>query len=256
MILNDRIGELERHNDVFEAKMSRIDSLMDDLGKAGDQDNQAVRNQYAQLRLKFDELREGFKILSGRLEEAEYSLRRQENSDKSVQAKLDRLDKNITLNTNRLIRLDDYLGFEVSEKKNSGIKPKAAADEKLSEVQLYELAKQAFDKGDFENARKGFQKVLKRFPNSQNADNARFWIGETYYREKWYDKAILEYQKVIEEYPKGNKVSAALLKQGIAFYNLGEKTNAGLVLKEVIRRFPQSNEAKIAKQKLKTFKKQ
>ncbi|MBW1759740.1 MAG: tol-pal system protein YbgF, partial [Deltaproteobacteria bacterium] len=122
----------------------------------------------------------------------------------------------------------DYLGFEISEKKNSGIKYKAAADEKLSEVQLYELAKQVFDKGDFENARKGFQKVLKRFPNSRNADNARFWIGETYYREKWYDKAILEYQKVIEEYPKGNKVSAALLKQGIAFYNLGEKTNAGL----------------------------
>jgi TolA-binding protein len=58
---------------------------------------------------------------------------------------------------------------------------------------------------------------LKRFPKSDNADNAQFWIGEIYYRQKWYETAILEYQKVIENYPKGNKVQASLLKQGFAF---------------------------------------
>ena len=41
--------------------------------------------------------------------------------------------------------------------------------------------------------------MLKRFPQSDQADNAQFWIGETYYRENWYEKAILEYQKVIEK---------------------------------------------------------
>ena len=58
---------------------------------------------------------------------------------------------------------------------------------------------------------------MEKYPKSNSADNAQFWIGEIYYREKWYEKAILEYQKVIENYPQGNKISAALLKQGLHF---------------------------------------
>ena len=115
------------------------------------------------------------------------------------------------------------------------------------------LAKEAFDKGDFESAREGFQKLLKRYPDSENADNAQFWIGETYYREQWYEKAILEYQKVIEKYPEGNKVQASLLKQGFAFKNLGDKANAGLILKELVKKYPDSTEAEIARKKLQEF---
>ncbi|MCP4371246.1 MAG: tol-pal system protein YbgF, partial [Deltaproteobacteria bacterium] len=95
--------------------------------------------------------------------------------------------------------------------------------------------------------------LLDRYPKSKSADNAQFWIGEIYYREKWYEKAILEYQKVIENYPKGNKDQASLLKQGFAFYNLKDKPNSRLIFKELIKKFPGSNEAKIAKKKLKEF---
>jgi len=115
------------------------------------------------------------------------------------------------------------------------------------------LAKQAFDQGDFETAREGFQKLIKQHPKSKNADNAQFWIGEIYYREKWYEKAIIEYQNVIEKHPKGNKVPASLLKQGFAFYNLGDKANARLILTELLKKYPKSNESKIARQKLKEF---
>jgi len=83
------------------------------------------------------------------------------------------------------------------------------------------------------------------------ADNAQFWIGEIYYNQKWYEKAILEYQKVIENYPNGNKVQSALLKQGFSFFNLGDKANARLIFTELIKKYPKSNEAEIAKKKLK-----
>ena len=116
---------------------------------------------------------------------------------------------------------------------------------------LYFSAKQSFDQGDLKKAREGFQKFIQKYPQSKNADNAQFWIGETFYRERWYEKAILEYQKVIEKYPKGNKVQSAFLKQGLAFLNLEDKTNARLILTELVKKFPKSNEARIAKQKLK-----
>ena len=113
------------------------------------------------------------------------------------------------------------------------------------------FTKQAFDQGDSDAARKKFQELIQRYPKSERADNAQFWIGEIYYREKWYEKAILEYQKVIEKYPKGNKVPASLLKQGFAFSNLGDKSNSRLILEELIKKYPNSNEAKIAKDKVK-----
>jgi tol-pal system protein YbgF len=94
---------------------------------------------------------------------------------------------------------------------------------------------------------------LKRYPKSDNADNAQFWIGEIYYRQKWYETAILEYQKVIENYPKGNKVQASLLKQGFAFFNLEDTANARLILMELVRKYPKSNEAVIAREKLKAM---
>jgi tol-pal system protein YbgF len=118
---------------------------------------------------------------------------------------------------------------------------------------IYKPAKGAFDAGKNEEARRGFAKLIEKFPKSQHADNAQFWIGETYYQEKWFEKAILEYQKVIENYPKGNKVPAALLKQGLAFQKIGDTANARLILKELIKKYPQTSEGSIAKQKLKEF---
>jgi tol-pal system protein YbgF len=120
----------------------------------------------------------------------------------------------------------------------------------LSEQALYDQAKQAFDAGELEKARQGFQEFTKRFPDSQNADNAQFWIGEIYYREKWYEKAIVEYQKVVEDYPRGNKIRSAMLKQGYAFLNIGDKANARLILKELIKKYPNTTEAQLATQKL------
>jgi tol-pal system protein YbgF len=119
-----------------------------------------------------------------------------------------------------------------------------------TEDEIYRLGKQAFDQGDSDAAKKRFQELIERYPKSERADNAQFWIGEIYYREKWYKKAILEYEKVIEKYPKGNKVPAALLKQGLAFENIGDKSNSRIILEDLIKRYPKSNEAKIAREKL------
>ena len=131
--------------------------------------------------------------------------------------------------------------------------PAATSPKPASAQGMYNAAKQAYDNGDLEKARNSFEAMLKSFPKAPEADNAQFWIGETYYQQKWYEKAILEYQKVIENYPKGNKVPAALLKQGLAFLNIGDKSNSRLILQDLVRKYPSTNEGRIAAQKLKEF---
>jgi tol-pal system protein YbgF len=119
---------------------------------------------------------------------------------------------------------------------------------------LYKDAYETFQKGDLDGGRRKFEAFLKQYPNMELSDNAQFWIGETYFLKKDFEKAILEYEKVIVKYPEGDKVSSALLKQGLAFLELGDKTHARNLLKRVIDRYPQTEQAEIAKKKLEAIK--
>jgi len=264
--LDTRLNELEIRN--AEAKKSS-QVLKSGLDNREDEE-QALRHQAASLRAKMDALNEEMRTLSGRIEEIEYLLKRQTQVDaesvKIEEDKIARLANTAKSNDDRIYRIEQYLNFEPSkqipptekavEQPAANIAPAPAGQIKTEspEDEIYRMAKQAFDQGDSDAARKKFQELIQRFPQSERADNAQFWIGEIYYREKWYEKAILEYQKVIEKYPKGNKVPASLLKQGLAFFNLGDKSNARLILEELIKKYPKSNEAQIAKDKVKDLR--
>jgi tol-pal system protein YbgF len=247
--LDDRLAQAERRYAEAEKKNKELESKLSEYGK----DDKNLRSKTASQSAMLESLREEIQILSGRVEETEYFLKQKiQGFEKSSEA----LDKTTNSNTERIARLEQYLNFEstASGKKIPPDSPQTSEKQvkkQLSEDTIYESAKQAYDQGDYEAARDGFQKLIKEYPKSKNADNAQFWIGEIYYHEKWYEKAILEYQKVIEEYPDGNKVQASLLKQGFAFLNLGDTSNARLILSELIKKYPKSNEAKIAKRKLK-----
>jgi tol-pal system protein YbgF len=220
--------------------------------------SQELRKQSAGLRATLEELNEDIRILNGRLEEMEYAFKQQQQNaaelESKREAKLDGVAQRVEENSDRLNRMDQYLNLESSKKRVAVAAPVAPAKKPSSEDEVYRSAKQAFDQGDFDTARQRFQEFIKRYPDSKNADNAQFWIGEIYYREQWYEKAILEYQNVIEKYPKGNKAPAALLKQGLAFSNIGDTANAKLILEELGRKYPKSNEAKVGAEKLKTMK--
>ncbi len=251
---DSRISNIEKSRDQFQLRM-------EDFRKSQMEKDQQLRGQYAELYANIDRLQEQIQILNGKIEEKEHLNMIPGSNGGSAESKLTNLEQETQSIKDRLLRIEEYLALDGVAKKTTPSKPvpeKPPVKEKaetppakeMAENELYAKAKQDFDSGELETARTGFQEFLKRFPKSAIADSAQFWVGEIFYRQKWYEKAILEYQKVIENYPKGNKVQASLLKQGFSFFNLGDKSNARLILKELINKYPSSNEAKIAKQKL------
>jgi tol-pal system protein YbgF len=251
--IDSRLSEME----LREAEEGR---RRDDIAKAREANEQGLRQMSASLRAQIDELRDEVRGLRGRLEEVEHSVRQKpasgETGERPREDKLTRLEDANTQLSRRLSRIEENLKLEpipAGPKAESKIKPESSA-RLPSEEELYNRAKQALDQGSMAQARRGFEELLQRYPNSASADNAQFWIGETFFREKAYEKAILEYQKVIEKYPKGNKVPAALLKQGHAFLALGDKVNSRLIFEELVRKFPHSAEAKLASDKLKEIR--
>jgi tol-pal system protein YbgF len=240
--------ELKQSRAYLSTKISEFEKNL------GNEDIQ-LRTEYAKLNAGIETLKDDVQSLRGRLEESEFMLQERlntaENADKGTQILFDKLSINLNQLEARLKYIEQYLNLESAGSRSASKELSQTAEKTLSDQDRYVAAKQAFDQGDFEAARSDFESIIKDFPKSEHADNAQFWIGEIYYREKWYEKAILEYQKVIENYPKGNKVPASLLKQGFAFISLGDKANARLILKELSQKHPETNEGKIALQKLK-----
>lgn len=256
IILDERLAALEGQSEKQNAQIRKY-------SRNSETKEKKLRNQSAGLRVQLDALREEIQIINGKLEEIEFLISREKktsaDADKMRKGQVDGLQESTKALDNRLARIEQYLDLGTTAAiaagtKAAGERPKSIRDEKLSANELYQMAKQAFNKAEYDAARDGFEELIKRYPKSKNADNAQFWIGEIYYREKWYKKAIVEYQKVIENYPKGNKIRSALLKQGYAFANIGDKSNARHIMNELIRKYPKSNEAAIARQKLKQIK--
>ena len=228
---------------------------------------------YADMKYDIKVLKENNQRLENALEEMNHNLGNYSKKDKEeLEKRLERLDNAISQNYEKLVELEKYLGLEPSravdtstgekssenrtvDENKAENRPPASVEPKSEneEQELYAVAKKMFDEGDKANARNQFEEFIKKYPKADTAGNARFWIAESYYSEKWFEKAILEYQKVLENYPKSNKTAASRLKQGYAFAELGEKANARLILNELLKKHPDSNEAKFAKEKLKSL---
>jgi len=111
-----------------------------------------------------------------------------------------------------------------------------------------------FRDGDLEGARQGFTGFLAEYPTSSLAPNARFWLGESYYGKKEFQKAIDAYDKVEIDYPSSEKVPAALLKKGYAYLAMKDMKRAHSAFRQVMTSYPGSAEAGRASDKLAQLK--
>ncbi|WP_169709613.1 tol-pal system protein YbgF [Deferrisoma camini] len=128
--------------------------------------------------------------------------------------------------------------------------PAPPAAPKATAQDLYDRAYALYKQGKHAEAREAFQRFISLYPKTDLTDNAYFWIGESYYDQRQYEKAILAYDKVVQEFPRGDKVPSALLKQAFAFDAIGDPVDARILLKKLLREHPSSEQAAIARRKL------
>ncbi len=112
---------------------------------------------------------------------------------------------------------------------------------------------EALRAGNHSYALTGFRNFVERFPTHDFADNAQYWIGETFYDQKRFKSALLEFRKVVDNHPDGNKVPDGLLKLGYCYNELGELSKAKQVWQQVVLLYPRSNPASLARTKLSTL---
>jgi tol-pal system protein YbgF len=114
----------------------------------------------------------------------------------------------------------------------------------------YRQAIMLFGRGRHADARRAFQQVFDSEPTGDLADNALFWIGETYYAAGDYNNAVRQYNRVVNEFSDQNKAPDALFKIALAQARTGDLALARRTLQQVIERYPYSSTASSAKAEL------
>ena len=126
----------------------------------------------------------------------------------------------------------------------------SASPEPQDPSALFKESYQDFLQGRYDIAVQGFQEFLKGSPESDLADEAQFYTGESYFNAKKYKEALAAYEKLLAAFPKSDKAPAARLKKGLAYFELGNKTQGIVELQYCMYEYPDSEEARKAKEKL------
>ena len=74
---------------------------------------------------------------------------------------------------------------------------------------------------------------LKKIEPDDLMPNIQYWLGEVYYAQKNFQKAIIAFGEGLEKYPESIKGPDNLLKLGLSFSNLKKKDEACNVLFEL-----------------------
>jgi tol-pal system protein YbgF len=257
---------------VTEDKFLYLSKRIDAIEAKTDKELVSNNGRLATNSAEMDQLKEEMRFLNGRLDENSHLLKRSIERNTAEGEGVSGLQERITRLELRVDRISTYLGLEpmIQSREKDALtapvatprvrKPATPIAQPEPEVKLppdqklYDVNMEIYRKEKYEEAIVGFKNFLKKYPRSKLADNAAFWIGESYMALKQYEQAILSFQKVIKKYPRGNKVPNATLRQALAFYELNDKTSAKLLLRKLIKKYPRSNEAKIARSKLKSMK--
>lgn len=237
----------------------------------------SVRASLADTRANLQQMQQELSTVKEKVEEVRYQLDRQigqssregDQRIKELEGRIAKIDNDLKAQGALLRARDDELKMlrealkTIPGSKEGATSAEGAATGELARERPpaeseavkkdYEEAWKLLERKEHRAAIARFKEFIKKYPQSEYADNAQYWIGESHYALREFDQAILEFDAVRRKYPKGDKVPAALLKQGFAFAELGDKVDARLLLQELVDRYPQSEEAAKAKQKLKAL---
>ena len=121
----------------------------------------------------------------------------------------------------------------------------------LPAEELYQVGENDLAKRRYEEARKNFRRIVERHPNSAYASRARFLIGEAFYRESEFDKAVKEFETFLAFYPRHQIADLVQYRLAMSYYDQikpieQDQTLASRALdqfKKLVKDYPESRYA-------------
>lgn len=120
--------------------------------------------------------------------------------------------------------------------------PASAAAEapgpQASTREQYAYAFGLMQKQKYPESQQAFQDFLKKYPEDPLAENAAYWLGETYYAQGDYTHAATTFLENYEKHKTGAKAPDTLLKLGMSLGQLKKTKEACATFQELNKAFP------------------
>jgi tol-pal system protein YbgF len=109
-------------------------------------------------------------------------------------------------------------------------------------VELYSLAYNYMLAGDYQLAEQSFRQYADTYPDSEDASDARYWLGESLFAQNRFRDAAEVFLNAQKAHPDSGKAPEMMLKLGMSLARLDNRDTACVTYAEVERRYPQMSD--------------
>jgi tol-pal system protein YbgF len=118
----------------------------------------------------------------------------------------------------------------------------------------YDEALNKLREGAYEEAITRLEGFQRSYPDSPLNGDALYWLGESYYVIRNFERARQTFLTLGSKYPDSKRLPDAMLKLGYIYEEQGDKTKAREVLTKLTQSYPNSAAATHAQRRLQAMK--
>lgn len=218
----------------------------------------SLQANQADLTVKMDQVHADLGVFTETMKDSQASMGRLSAKLDDLQAALDQKMSGLgeTLSRKQEQLAAQFASQQAASKGTGDPQPSGEAEKAAASAQtpgqLFHSAQIHLSKRNYALASQGFEAYLQKYPKGEVADLAAYYLGESYYGLKEWEKAAKRYALLLDRHPRSDMVPSARLKYASCLINL--KTSlpeAKRYLESVSEDFPKSPEASAAQKLLK-----
>ena len=221
-------------------EITKLNARLDEIEKSQQTEKQMQKNKIDLSFNNLEELRATIKELNQRIDNVDMTAQKNSLFSEQISA----IEKKIAENEAELAQLKENMNSQLENLKpvdkftvtKEGAVRLPENSEK-SYNQLVEYTKS--ENCDPAIARKAWETFADKWPETRKCD-VTFWLGETYYMEKSYNKAIETLQPIEKTYPGCPKIERSYLHIAFSLFHIGKVEVANAITESMKEKFPQS----------------
>ena len=200
---------------------------------------QAPLSAQGQLFMQLQQMQQEISTLRGLVEEQAYEIKQLKQQGLERYQELDQ----------RFNSMETAAPVREAAADSASSEPADPAKEKLFYDAAYDLVKQR----DFAKAQQAFSAFLRKYPRSQYAANAQYWLGEVNLSQGNLEQAASSFEKVTLDWPEHSKTPDSLYKLGDVQRQMGNREEAKLLWQRVVSKYADSSAGKLAERELRNY---
>lgn len=225
------------------------------LGQTAGQNNSnsSALSGQAQVFMQLQQMQNQINQLQGTVEEQQLLIKQLQQESLERYQELDKRLSNTNSQPTKPASSDNSKAIDANQPLTPPTKQNTAAADPEQEKIYYNAAFGLIQKKDYAKAEQAFTAFLNKFPNSQYAGNAQYWLAEVNLVQGDSQGANTNFSKVIQQYPNHSKVPDAMYKLATVQQKLGNNDKAKELLNQLVAKYPNSSAATLAKRSLQTL---